>query len=126
MHITIDDLDGKYLVKSETSDGGPFIVNGDGETEIKNGLTFRKDKNGYIWESSFTIVNPAQIQMESTLDPTHAGDEAYIKDKNGNLTKSLVTYRSILDVSRDSGQLVLKGTIKHGGETTRVTMTKLG
>lgn len=124
MPITLNELDGKYLIKSETSDGGPFIVNGDGETEITNGLTYRKDKNGFIWESAFSIIGPDQVQMESTLDPSHAGDEAYVKDESGNPTKSIVTYRSTLTATRESGKLVLKGTIAHNGETTHLTMIK--
>lgn len=125
MSLSLEELDGKYHVHSETSQGGPFVVNGDGETEIRNGLTYRKDKNGYIWESAFTILGPGQVQMESTIDPSHAGSDHFIKDEKGNLTKSMMTYKTVLDVSNENGQIVLKGTITHGGETTRLTLTKI-
>lgn len=125
MGLSLEELDGKYRVQSETSQGGPFVVNGDGETEIKNGLTYRKDKNGYIWESAFTILGPSQVQMESTLDPSHAGSDNFIKDEKGNLTKGMMTYKTVLDVSNENGKIILKGTITHGGETTRLTLTKI-
>lgn len=125
MGLTLEELDGKYHVHSETSQNGSPAVNGDGETEIKNGLTYRKDKNGFIWESAFSIIGPNKVQMESTIDPSHAGSDKFIKDEKGNLTKGMMTYRSLLDASHDNGKLVLKGTISHGDETTHLTMKKL-
>jgi len=125
MAITMDELDGKYEVRSETSDGGPYILNGDGVTEIKNGLTYRKDKNGFIWESAFSIEGD-RVAMESTIDPSHAtGPERFIKDEKGNLTSGMMTYRAMMDVKRDGGKLVLIGEINHGTIKTRLTMTKL-
>jgi hypothetical protein len=125
MSFSVDDLEGKYIVKSETSDGGPYIVNGDGETEIRNGLTFRLDRNGFIWESSFSVMGPKLVLMESTLDPSRAGDDAYIKDEKGNPTKAIVTYRTVLEVGYESDRLVMEGIIEHGGETTRVKLIKV-
>ena len=125
MTITMDELDGKYEVRSETSDGGPYVLNGDGLTEIKNGLTYRKDKNGFIWESSFSIAGTDKVQMESTIDPSHAGADKFIKDEKGNPTKSMMTFRSMMEVKRENGRLVLVGEIQHGGVSTRLTMTKI-
>lgn len=125
MGLTVEELDGKYDVTSETSDGGPFILNGDGITEIRNGLTYRKDKNGYIWESAFSIEGD-KVRMESTIDPSHAeGENKFIKDEKGNPTSSMMTYHAILDATRVDGRLVLKGEIKHGNISTRLTMTKV-
>jgi hypothetical protein len=123
--ITIDELDGKYEVFSEKVGGGSNVPDGDGTTEIRNGLTYRKDKNGFIWESSFTIAGKDKVQMESTIDPSHAGADKFIRDEKGNLTKGMLTYRAILDASRDNGRLVLKGDINHGGEITRLTLKKI-
>jgi hypothetical protein len=123
--ITIEELDGKYEVFSEKIAGGINVPDGDGTTEIRNGLTYRKDKNGFIWESSFTIAGKDKVQMESTIDPSHAGADKFIRDEKGNLTKGMLTYRAILDASRDNGRLVLKGEINHGGEVTRLTLRKL-
>jgi hypothetical protein len=99
MAISLEDLDGEYDVTSETSYGGPFHVNGDGVTVIKNGLTYRKDKSGCIWESAFSIVGENQVQIESTVDPSHAETPMYIVDAQGNPTSGIVTYRSVLTAS---------------------------
>ncbi len=125
MTITIEELDGKYEVFSEKIGGGVNVPDGDGTTEIRNGLTYRKDKNGFIWESSFTIAGKDKVQMESTIDPSHAGADKFIRDEKGNLTKGMLTYRAILDVSHEGPRLVLKGDINHGGEVTRLILRKL-
>jgi hypothetical protein len=129
MAITLDDLDGKYDVRSETSNGdsafGSFGLKGDGVTIIKNGLTYRKDKMGCIWESAFSVVGNNQVQIEATVDPSHAGDDVYISDAKGNPTKSIVTYSSVLDAKSVNGKIVLSGEIRHGKSVTRLTMTKI-
>ncbi len=125
MAIGLDDLDGQYEVHSETNYGGPFWLKGDGVTEVKNGLTYRKDKSGCIWESAFSVIGENRVQIESTVDPSHADDAMYIVDEKGNPTKSIVTYKSVLSAQIVDGKLVLSGDIKHGTETTRLTMTKL-
>jgi hypothetical protein len=123
MALTLEELDGKYEIHSEKINGGSAVPDGDGVTEIQNGLTFRKDKNGFIWESSFTLAGPDRVQMESTIDPSHA--DKYLKDEKGNLTKAMLTYRATLEASRENGRLVLRGDVKHGDEITRLTMTKV-
>ena len=123
MTLTLEELDGKYETPSERVSGGTAVPDADGMTEIRDGLTFRKDKNGFIWESSFTLAGPDKVQMESTIDPSHA--DKYLKDEKGNLTKAMLTYRATLAVSREGGRLVLKGDVNHAGEVTRLTMTKV-
>jgi hypothetical protein len=123
MALTLEELDGKYEIHSERVEGGSTVPDGDGVTEIRNGLTFRKDKNGFIWESSFTPSGPDKVLMESTIDPSHA--DKFLKDEKGNLTKAMLTYRATLNVSREGGRLVLKGDVNHAGEVTRLTMTKV-
>ncbi|MFH1157503.1 MAG: hypothetical protein V1721_01245 [Pseudomonadota bacterium] len=125
MPITLESLDGSYEVQSETSYGGPFHLKGDGITTVKNGLTYRKDAKGYIWESSFSVIGKNHVQIESTVDPSHAGEGAYITDEKGNPTKGIVTYKSILDARVVNGKIVMSGIIKHGAETTRLTLTQL-
>jgi len=120
MPVSFENLDGEYDVFSETSEGGPYIVNGDGLTIIKNGLTYRKDKKGYIWESSFIVIGPGKISMESTVDPTHAN--AFVLDDKGNPTKSIINFKTILEAQLVDDKIVMKGTIQHGKETTRLTM----
>jgi len=125
MPISFENLDGQYEVSSETSYGGPFVVNGDGITVVKNGLTYRKDKKGNIWESSFSIIGKDKVEIESTVDPSHAGPDAFILDEKGNPTKSIVTFKSVLDGKIENGKIILSGVIKHGNETTRLTMKQL-
>lgn len=125
MPITLDNLDGRYEVRSETSDGGPFRVNGDGVTEIRNGMTYRKDGKGFVWESAFSVLGEGRVQLESSVDPSHAGPEAFVIDEKGNPTKGIVTYRSILEARLVDGKIVMSGTISHGGATTRLTMQQL-
>jgi hypothetical protein len=124
--LTLAELDGKYEVQSRgLDDGKPYTVDGDGTTEIRNGLTFRKDRNGLIWESAFSIKGPAQVQMESTVDPSHAPNSVYLRDENGNPTTGMLTFRTLLDATREDGRLVLSGIVAHGAEKTRLTLRKL-
>ena len=120
MPISFENLDGEYEVTSETSSSGSTVVNGDGVTTIKNGLTYRKDKKGYIWESSFNVISADKVAMESTVDPSHA--DVFILDDKGNPTKSIVNFKTILDAKLVDGKIILTGTIKHGNETTKLTL----
>lgn len=122
MTIKMEDLDGTYDVTSETSYGGPFHVNGDGVTTVKNGLTYRKDKNGCIWESSFSVVDEGQVQLESTVDPSHVEGGMHIVDAQGNPTSGMVTYKSVLNAKKIDGKIIMSGEIQHGANTTRLTM----
>ncbi len=125
MPITMDELDGRYEIRTRTSAAGPYMLDSDGVTEVKDGTTWRKDKNGFIWESFFTILAGA-VQMESTLDPSHApGGGKFIIDENGNPTKSIMKYKTMLSVSRNEGRMVLSGDIRHGDTVTQVTMTRI-
>jgi hypothetical protein len=125
MTITIADLDGKYEVKSKNANGDPYTVDGDGTTEIRNGLTFRKDKNGLIWESAFTVLNDRQVKMESTVDPSHASNTVYLRDDKGNPTSAMLTFRTILEATHVDGRLTLSGVVEHGPEKTYLTLTKI-
>ena len=124
MPITMDELDGRYEIRTESSESGPYALDADGVTEIKDGLTWRKDKHGFIWESAFTITEGA-VLMQSSLDPSHAPSGKFITDEKGNPTKSIMTYKTVMTVSRENGRLTLTGDIRHGGAVTRVTMTRL-
>lgn len=125
MPLTMDELDGRYEIRTQSSEAGPHTLDSDGVTEIRDGLTWRKDKNGFIWESAFTITGDA-VLMQSTLDPSHAPGGKFITDEKGNPTKSIMTYKTVMAVSRDNGRLTLSGDISHGDTVTRVTMSKIG
>lgn len=124
MPITMDELDGRYEIRTETSESGPYALDADGVTDVKDGMTWRKDKNGFIWESAFTIIDGA-VLMQSTLDPSHAPSGKFITDEKGNPTKSIMTYKTVMTVGRDQGRLTLSGEIRHGATVTRVTMTRV-
>ena len=124
-NITAADLEGEYEISSETSDGGPYKINGDGRTEIKQGRTYRKDKNGFVWESTFTIVGPGRVQLSSTLDPSFSDEDTFIKDHKNNLTREPVTYKGELLALNERGRLVLSGEIRHGIVSTRIRMTRM-
>ena len=124
LHLTLDMIDGTYRVQTHAADGK--TIDSTGETVIRNGLTYRKDKNGFIWESSFSIVGPTDVDMESTIDPSHASSEKFISDERGNLTKGMMTYRTRLTAAlNDDGKLTLSGRIEHAGSVTPITMTKV-
>ncbi|MEZ0224957.1 MAG: hypothetical protein ACAH83_10415 [Alphaproteobacteria bacterium] len=123
--MKLEELDGKYEIRSETSDGGPYRINGDGVTEVKGGRTYRKDQNGFIWESTFSISGKDKVLLESTLDPSLADEDFFIKDNKNNLTREKVTYKGELIVRTERGRLTLRGEIKHGIVTTRITMTRI-
>lgn len=124
LHLTLEMIDGTYRVQTQGADGK--TIDSTGETVIRNGLTYRKDKNGFIWESSFSIISPTEVDMESTIDPSHASSEKFIADERGNLTKGMMTYRTRLNAAlNDDGKLTLSGRIEHAGTVTPIVMTKV-
>ena len=125
MTITLNDLDGQYEVHSESTYKGSMPLQGDGKTTIKNGLTYRKDKSGCTWESSFSMLEDGKVQIESTIDPSGAAENFHILDEKGNPTREIVTYRSVLEVRRINGKIVMSGTIQHGQDLSRLTMTQI-
>lgn len=124
MPLTLDILDGTYEVRSQAQAGPRLIPNGDGETVIANGMTFRKDDHGLIWESTFTIIDENSVEMVSTVDPSHAAEDTFVIDDKGNPTKGMVTYKSMLTATTEDDRLVLRGEIHHGGSVTALAMFK--
>ena len=123
--MSLENLDGKYRVQSKTSYDGPFQLNSDGITEIKNGLTFRKDNKGCTWESSFMPIFGDQVKVESTVDPSTAPKDVMIHDVAGNPTRETVLYKSILNSKIVDGKIVMSGTIICGDETIELIMTQI-
>ncbi len=124
MQLTLDILDGTYSVQSHAVNGPALIPNGDGRTTIHNGMNFHKDTNGFIWESQFTILNDHQVEVVTTVDPSHGSSDAFVIDANGNPTKGMVTYKAVLEAAHENGALVLRGDIHHSDSVTTVTLTK--
>lgn len=124
MQLTLEILDGTYNVRIHAKNGQGLIPNGDGQTVIHNGMNFHKDTKGFIWESHFTILNDHQIEMITTVDPSHGGSAAFLIDASGNPTKSMVTYQTVLEASQENGVLLLQGDIHHSDSTTHITLAK--
>lgn len=125
MQLTLDILDGTYSVQSHAVNGPALIPHGDGHTTIHNGMNFHKDGKGFIWESQFTIINNHQIEVITTVDPSHGGSDAFVIDANGHPTKGMVTYKGVFEASQENGALVLRGDIHHSDSVTTVTLTKV-
>lgn len=125
MAISVLDIDGFYKVESVTDKETGFTPKGDGVTEIKNGLTFRKDENGCIWESLFTVAGDDLVQLETTVDPSHTQPGYYISDENGEPTKGIVIYKSMLDLAEKDGRVIMSGEVNHGKVKTQLTFTRL-
>jgi len=123
--MSIKNLDGKYKVKTETNFISAFPADGDGVTEIKNGLTYRTDENGCTWESSFSILDDNKVLLESTVDPSNAPANIFIEDMAGNPTREIVVYKTTLDLTTVDGEITLSGTINHGSKTTKLTMSQI-
>ena len=130
MSITVSQLDGRYRIEVQKADpaaADDHLTFADGdETVIENGMSFRKHANGFIWESSFTIAGHDCVEMVSTVDPSHGAADAFVTDDKGNRTKGMVTYRATLQAGIESGTLVLRGEVRHGGDVTRLTFTRIG
>lgn len=128
MALTLDELDGIYQVHTDIIGGTPdsHRVNADGVTQIRNGRTFRKDQNGFIWESQLSIAGEDEVEIVSTLDPSHSKNGKFILDEKGNPTKAMVSYKGILRVSNIDGLITLQGDFEHAGLTTRLTLTRVG
>ena len=123
--MSLENLDGEYKIESKSSYKGPFQLNSDGVTEIRNGLTHRKDKKGCTWESYFRAISDNEVEIESTVDPSTAPEDVMLYDTNGKATRDTITYKSILKAKIVDDKIVISGTIQNGNETTEITMTQI-
>jgi hypothetical protein len=120
-------LDGKYRVTSTTNYQGPLEKKSDGETEIRDGQTCRKDKAGCIWTSTFTVLNDNEVEMVSVADPSEAETDFLLTRPDGSPTRDKVTYKSVLKLARKGdNQIQMSGQIEYGNDLTFLTMRKTG
>lgn len=132
MNLTLDMLDGRYHVHVETSGESlppsfrPYLdlLDGDTDAVIANGMTYRKDDKGFIWESQFTIIDDSHVEMVTVVDPSHAAADIFLIDDKGNPTKGMITYKALLKAGDNNGVLVLEGRISHGATSADVRLTK--
>ena len=122
--LNLDILDGVYEVHSCNQERLDYTVDADGMTEIRNGSTLRKDKNGYIWESKFAITGTDTVEMVSSVDPSHVSGK-YLRDKHGERTTSILTFHTVLTATWKDNRLILTGLIEHGPEKIYLKMVRI-
>lgn len=118
------ELDGIYQVTSTTNYQGPLEKKSDGETEIKNGQTERRDDANCLWTSTFTILNKNEVKMISVADPTDADGDFSLMRPDGSPTREPVTYETTLKYARKGDKIQLSGQIEYGNDVTFLTMRK--
>ena len=119
------ELDGKYLVSSTTSYQGPLEKKSDGETEIVNGQTERRDDANCLWTSTFNVVSETEVEMISVADPTEADEFFSLTRPDGTPTREPVTYRAVLKLARKGDKIQMSGQIEYDDEITLLTMRKI-
>jgi len=119
------ELDGTYQVTSTTNYQGPLEKKSDGQTEIVNGKTERRDKANCLWTSTFTVLNDNEVEMVSVADPSDANPDFSLTRPDGSPTRDPVTYKTILKYARKGDRVQLSGQIEYGNDITFLTMRKI-
>ncbi len=119
-------LDGKYIVTSTTDYKGPLEKRSDGETEIRDGKTFRYDRANCLWTSAFNMISDTEVEMVSVADPEKADIDFLLLRPDGAPTRDIVTYKTILRLSRKDDRIQMSGQINYGNDLTFLTMRKIG
>ena len=119
------ELDGTYQVSSTTSYQGPLEKKSDGQTEIKNGQTERRDEVNCLWTSTFTVLSENEVEMISVADPSEADENFSLTKPDGSPTREPVTYRAVLKLARKDDKIQMSGQIEYDNEVTLLTMRKI-
>lgn len=118
------ELDGIYQVSSTGSHNGLVERKSDGETEIREGQTERRDKNDVLWTSSFRVLNEQEVEMTSVADASEAAADFYLTKPDGTPTRQPVTYKAKLKLARQGDRVQMSGQISYGDEIVFLTMRK--
>lgn len=119
------ELDGQYFVSSTSNYEGLAERKSDGETEIRNGQTERRDKNNVLWSSVFTVLSETEVEMAATADAAEAPVDFYLTKPDGSPTRQPVTYKSVLKLARKGDKIQMSGQIEYGNEIVFLTMRKI-
>lgn len=119
-------LDGIYQVTSVSSYAGPIEKRSDGQTEIRNGQTWRYDEANVLWTSTFRVIDENQVEMTSHADPSKADLDHLLIGENGLPTSQPVTYTATLKLARKGDKLQMSGQIQFGPEIVMLTLRKIG
>ena len=120
------ELDGTYQVTSTSSYDGPLAQKSDGETEIRNGQTRRRDTNNVLWTSTFKILSDTEVEMTSTADPREAKSDFALTRPDGSPSYEPVTYTAILKLARKGDKIQMSGSISYGNDIVMLTLRKIG
>lgn len=120
------ELDGTYFVSSTSNYDGLAERKSDGETEIRDGKTERRDKNNVLWSSEFIVLNDNEVEMISVADATDAPADFYLTKPDGTPTRQPVTYSSVLKLARKDDKIQMSGQIEYGNEIVFLTLRKTG
>jgi hypothetical protein len=119
-------LDGTYRITTTTSYKGPLEKRSDGETEIKNSQTHRRDDANCQWTSTFEILSDTQVQMTSVADPAEADIDFLLTTPGGVPTRDPVTYQTTLKLARKGdNEIQMSGQIEYGHDVVFITMRKI-
>ncbi len=121
----MSELDGRYQVTTTTNYQGPLEKQSDGQTEIIDGKTSRRDAANCLWTSTFTVINPNEVEMVSLADPREAKSDFALVKLNGEPTRDPVEYRTTLKYARKGDRAQMSGTINYGTEIVFITMRKI-
>lgn len=119
-------LDGTYRITTTTSYKGPLEKRSDGETEIKNSQTQRRDDANCQWTSTFEILSDTQVQMTSVANPAEADIDFLLTTPGGAPTRDPVTYQTTLKLARKGdNEIQMSGQIEYGHDVVFITMRKI-
>lgn len=120
-------LDGKYRITSTNSYQGPLEKRSDGETEIRQSQTERRDDANCKWTSTFEVVSDTQVKMTSVADPSEADIDFLLTAPDGSPTREPVTYETTLKLARKGeDEIQMSGQIEYGQDVIFLTLRKIG
>jgi len=125
--MTDHPLDGTYRISTTTSYQGPLEKRSDGETDIRNSQTHRRDDANCQWTSTFTIIDEKSVKMTSVADPSEAAIDFLLTAPDGSPTREQVTYEATLKLARKGDdQIQMSGQIEYGNDVVFLTLRKTG
>lgn len=118
-------LDGKYRITSTASRKGDIEKRSDGETEIRNSQTQRRDAANCEWTSTFTVLSETEVKLVSVADAAKAKVDFLLTAPDGSPTRGPVTYESVLKLSRKGEKIQMSGQIHYGNDLVLLTLRKI-
>lgn len=125
-NMTNHPLDGTYRISTTTSYKGPLEKRSDGETEIRNSQTQRRDDANCKWTSTFEIIDETSVKMTSVADPSEANIDFLLTAPDGTPTREKVVYEALLKLARKGdSQIQISGQVEYGHDVVFLTLRKI-